>query len=171
MKSRTAALLGSLVFFWIAPATVAGWIPWYLTRWQVNPPLFDGEFSRWAGGLLVVVSATCIIECFLRFALRGLGTPAPIAPTRHLVVSGLYRHVRNPMYLSVVTAIVGQALLLGSVALMAYGAIVWACFFAFVLIYEEPTLKRQFGSEYAAYRRQVPRWLPRVKPWEPPPAG
>jgi len=168
MKSRTAALLGSLVFFWVAPVTVAGWIPWYLTRWQVAPALFGREPVRWGGIFLVVVSAVCLIECFLRFALRGLGTPAPIAPTRHLVVSGLYRHVRNPMYLAVVTAIVGQALLLGSSELLAYGVIVWAFFFAFVLIYEEPTLKRQFGSEYEMYQGHVPRWLPRVRPWERP---
>jgi hypothetical protein len=95
MKSRAAALVGSFVFFWIAPITVAGWIPWYLTRWELGAPLFDGEASRSAGGLLVTIGAVCVIECFWRFAVRGLGTPAPIAPTRHLVVSGLYRHVRS----------------------------------------------------------------------------
>jgi protein-S-isoprenylcysteine O-methyltransferase Ste14 len=167
MKSRAAALLGSLTFFWIAPATVAGWVPWYLTRWLVKPPLFDGEPSRWFGGLLVVVSAVCVIECFLRFAIRGLGTPAPIAPTQHLVVSGLYRHVRNPMYVAIVMAIVGQAFWFGSTTLLVYGAIVWAFFFAFVLLYEEPTLRRQFGVEYETYQQQVPGWLPRIKPWGP----
>ena len=153
------------MFFWIAPATVAGWVPWYLTRWQLKPPLFDGEPSRWFGGLLVAISAVCVIECFLRFALRGLGTPAPIAPTQHLVVSGLYRYVRNPMYIAVVSAIGGQAFWLGSTDLLVYGAIVWTFFFAFVSIYEEPTLKRQFGAEYDMYKRHVPGWLPRITPW------
>ena len=99
------------------------------------------------------------------FALKGLGTLAPVAPTRHLVVSGLYRHVRNPMYVGVVSAILGQALWFGSAALLEYAAALWAGFFLFVLLYEEPALKRQFGAEYEAYRRNVPRWLPRIKPW------
>lgn len=167
MKSRAAALLGTAAFFGIAPATVAGWVPWYLTRWEMSPPLFDGEASRWSGIALVLVGTVCLIECFLRFALRGLGTPAPIAPTQHLVVSGLYRHTRNPMYVAVVVAIAGQALWFGSTALLAYGAIVWALCFAFVLVYEEPTLERQFGAEFVLYKRHVPRWLPRLKPWEP----
>jgi protein-S-isoprenylcysteine O-methyltransferase Ste14 len=105
------------------------------------------------------------IGSFARFALKGLGTPAPVAPTRHLVVSRLYRHVRNPVYVGVVGAILGQALWFESVALLEYAAALGAGFFLFVLLYEEPALKRQFGAEYEAYRRSVPRWLPRIKPW------
>jgi protein-S-isoprenylcysteine O-methyltransferase Ste14 len=107
-----------------------------------------------------------VVESFARFALKGIGTPAPVAPTRHLVVSGLYRHVRNPMYVGVVLAIVGQALWLGSMALLGYAAAVFAAFFLFVLLYEEPALRRQFGAEYESYRRHVPRWLPRIQPWK-----
>jgi protein-S-isoprenylcysteine O-methyltransferase Ste14 len=165
MKSRATALLGSFLFFCIAPATVAGWVPWWLTRWELRPPLFDGAASRWLGALLVAVGAATVVESFARFALKGIGTPAPIAPTRHLVVSGLYRHLRNPMYVGVVVAIVGQALWFGSVELLVYAAIAWAVVFLFVLLYEEPTLKKQFGAEYEAYRAQVPRWLPRLRPW------
>jgi protein-S-isoprenylcysteine O-methyltransferase Ste14 len=80
-------------------------------------------------------------------------------------VSGLYRHLRNPMYVGVVLTILGQALWLGSVTLLAYAAVVWAAFFVFVLAYEEPALARQFGAEYEAYRAAVPRWLPRLAPW------
>ena len=165
MKSRATALLGTLAFFCIAPATVAGGMPWLLTRWQPQAPLFDGAASRWLGALLAVTGALVVVECFVRFALKGIGTPAPVAPTRHLVVSGLYRHVRNPMYVGVVLAIVGQALWLGSMAVLGYAAVVFAAFFLFVLLYEEPALRRQFGTEYERYRGQVPRWWPRLTPW------
>lgn len=165
MDRRHAAALGTILFFWIAPATVAGLVPWIFTRWRTSPPLFDGAASRWLGALLVVAGAVVVVECFMRFARVGLGTPAPVAPTRHLVVSGLYRHVRNPMYVGVVSAVLGQALWFGSVTLLRYGAALWAGFFLFVLLYEEPTLRRQFGAEYETYRRNVPRWLPRIRPW------
>ena len=155
-------MLGSFAFFWLAPATVAGFLPWFFTGWRRGPALFDGDFSRWLGATLALVGVIVVIECFARFAMRGLGTPAPVAPTRHLVVSGFYRHVRNPMYFGVVMAILGQALWFGSTALLIYGGVVWAFFFVFILLYEEPTLARQFGSEYLAYRKHVPRWLPRI---------
>lgn len=90
-----------------------------------------------------------------------------MAPTGRLVVSGLYRHVRNPMYLAVVGAIVGQALLLANASLLGYAAVVWGLFHLFVLGYEEPILQRQFGDAYAVYRREVGRWRPRIKPWRP----
>jgi protein-S-isoprenylcysteine O-methyltransferase Ste14 len=90
---------------------------------------------------------------------------APIAPTRRLVVSGLYRYVRNPMYLAVTAISVGQALLHGNVRLLAYGALVWCLFHAFVLLYEEPTLTAAYPAEYPAYRANVPRWIPRRLPW------
>src|SRR5262245_27003151 len=109
-----------------------------------------------------------LVECFGRFALKGHGTPAPIAPPENLVVSGLYRHVRNPMYVAVVCSIVGQALLFGSVVLLEYAGVVWLLFHVFVLGYEEPTLRQQFGSSYAAYRANVRRWWPRLTPWQAP---
>lgn len=165
MKSRAAALRGSLLFFFVAPVTVAGYVPWRFTRWESEPPLFDGAASRWLGAFFVACGAAMVIECFARFSIKGIGTPAPVAPTRHLVVSGLYRHVRNPMYVGVVLAILGQALWFGSSALLQYAALLWVGFFLFVLAYEEPALRRQFGAEYEGYRAQVPRWLPRLKPW------
>jgi protein-S-isoprenylcysteine O-methyltransferase Ste14 len=162
---RFASIIGSFVFFWIAPASVAGWIPWMLTGWRLDPPLLGVSAGRWLGGALLAVGAIVVVECFARFALVGLGTPAPIAPTRDLVVSGLYRHVRNPMYLGVVAAIVGQALLLGSRVVLGYAVFVWAAFFAFVVLYEEPALERRFGSSYQDYRANVRRWWPRLRPW------
>ncbi|HSB60697.1 MAG TPA: isoprenylcysteine carboxylmethyltransferase family protein [Vicinamibacteria bacterium] len=170
MDRRIASLFGSFVFFWIAPATVAGWIPWMLTRWRLQPPLLGASPFRWLGGALVAAGAITVVECFARFALKGLGTPAPIAPTERLVVSGLYRHVRNPMYLGVVAATVGQALLLGSLVLLQYAAVVWLSFFAFVVLYEEPDLRRRFGTSYEDYRAHVRRWWPRITPWRGPDA-
>ena len=102
-----------------------------------------------------------MLSAFGRFVVEGLGTPAPVAPTERLVVGGLYRSVRNPMYLAVFAAIVGQALVLGRVVLLAYAALVLAVTAAFVRLYEEPTLARRYGEEYERYRREVPGWLPR----------
>jgi protein-S-isoprenylcysteine O-methyltransferase Ste14 len=160
--------MGSFVFFWIAPATVAGWIPWMITAWRMQPPVLGASGSRWLGGVLLGVGAIAVVECFARFALKGLGTPAPLAPTERLVVSGLYRYVRNPMYVGVVLAILGQALLFGSLVLIQYAALVWLFFFAFVILYEEPALRRQFGSSYENYRANVRRWWPRITPWRGP---
>jgi protein-S-isoprenylcysteine O-methyltransferase Ste14 len=115
---------------------------------------------------LVGLGIIPVLESFARFAWKGLGTPAPIAPTKHLVVSGFYRYVRNPMYVGVVSAILGQALLFGDVRLLAYAAAVWLATFLFVVVYEEPALRRQFGEEYANFRKHVPRWIPRLRPWK-----
>src|SRR5207249_6303445 len=100
------------------------------------------------GGLLIAAGIPVLVDSFARFALQGLGTPAPVFPTRHLVVTGLYRHVRNPIYVAVVTAVIGQGLLFGNLRLLEYGALVWLAFHLFVLAYEEPRLRATFGAEY-----------------------
>jgi protein-S-isoprenylcysteine O-methyltransferase Ste14 len=161
------AALGSAVFFALAPGVVAGLVPWWLTGWQVRSlPAWWLPF-RLAGVVLLVAGTAVLVQAFARFVVEGLGTPAPVAPPRELVVGGLYRYVRNPMYLAVLAAIVGQALVLGQLALLAYAAVVAAAFVAFVHWYEEPTLARQFGDRYQAYRRAVPGWWPRRHPWSP----
>src|ERR687896_690965 len=121
------------------------------------------------GGLMVVVGVGVLLHAFGRFVVEGRGTPAPIAPTERLVVGGLYRHVRNPMYVAVGMTIVGQALLLGRPLLLAYAAVFWLVVASFVRGYEEPTLRARYGEEYAAYRRAVPGWWPRLRPWSPQP--
>src|SRR5262249_19139083 len=105
----------------------------------------------------------------LRFVVEGRGTPAPIAPTEHLVVGGPFRWVRNPGYIAVIALLLGQALLLGSSAVLAYATVVALGFHLFVVFYEEPTLRRQFGAEYETYCHAVPRWIPRLRPakWQP----
>lgn len=107
-----------------------------------------------------------VLDSFARFAIQGLGTPAPVLPTKHLVVTGLYRYVRNPMYVGVAATIFGQGLVFGNVRVLEYGLLVWLAFHLFVLGYEEPTLRRSFGDEYAEFCRNVPRWIPRVKAWK-----
>jgi protein-S-isoprenylcysteine O-methyltransferase Ste14 len=158
-------VLGSFVFFWIAPVSVGVLGPWLITGWQREPPLFGVEGARWIGDLLILVGTVLVVECFARFAVEGRGTPAPLAPTERLVITGFYRHVRNPMYVGVVLAILGQSFWFGSTELLVYALLVWLGFFVFVLAYEEPTLERRYGAEYVRYRAHVPRWWPRLTPW------
>jgi protein-S-isoprenylcysteine O-methyltransferase Ste14 len=161
MRLRRAAF-GSVLFFVVAPGVVVGLLPWWITRWELRPaPML----VRLLGVLLLAVALPVLVGAFLRFVRDGLGTPAPVAPTERLVVTGAYRHVRNPMYLAVVSAIVGQALLLGQLVLLGYAAVVAALVVSFVRLYEEPALLRQFGEEYEVYRRAVPGWVPRLRPW------
>ena len=164
---RSVAATGTAVFFAVAPATVAGLVPWWLTGWRLGQPLPVWAPLRAVGALLVVVGAGVLVHAFVRFVVEGLGTPAPVAPTERLVVGGLYRYVRNPMYLAVVAAIAGQALLLWQAVLVPYAVVVAVAFVGFVLGYEQPTLQRQFGRQYEAYRRAVPAWWPRLRLWRP----
>lgn len=162
---RLTAAAGSTLFFAIAPGVVAGLVPWWLTQWQVRGPLAHWAPVRVAGLILLTVGAIVLVQAFARFVAEGRGTPAPVAPTERLVVGGLYRFVRNPMYLAVVAAITGQGLALGQLVLLGYAAVVWVTVASFVRWYEEPTLARQFGAQYQAYRRAVPAWRPRTRPW------
>ena len=163
---KTVAILGSALFFAVAPTTVAGLIPWWITRWEFRSPFFDLPATRAVGTLLIVAGALGLVDSFARFALQGLGTPAPIAPTRNLVVTGLYRHVRNPMYVAVVVIILGQAALFCDQRLIAYGVLVWLACHVFVVGYEEPMLAQTFGIKYDDFRANVPRWIPRLPPWQ-----
>lgn len=163
--NRTEALIGSAAFFLIAPGTIAGLIPWLITHWHFGEGATQTVST--VGAVLIVVALALLIECFLRFALKGSGTPAPVAPTKELVTSGFYARVRNPMYVAVTTLIFGQALLFASADLIAYGISIWFGFLLFVLYYEEPRLRREFPETYPAYFENVPRWRPRLMPWRP----
>jgi len=162
---RILAILGSAIFLVIAPGIVAGYVPWRICGWHVGSPLLGTSSFRLVGVLLIAAGLPVLLDSFARFALQGLGTPAPIFPTRHLVVSGLYQYVRNPMYVAVVTLIVGQGLFFGSARVLEYGIAVWVVFYLFVLIYEEPTLLNSYGLEYEEFCANVPRWIPRLRPW------
>ena len=157
------AVVGSAVFLVIAPGLIAGWVPWWISHWQLEAPFFGMQFFRFVGAALLTLGLAGLLDSFVRFALQGIGTPAPVFPTRHLVVTGLYRYVRNPMYVAVVSAILGQGLLLGNLKLLAYGGLVFLLFHLFVLVYEEPTMRATFGSEYESFCARVPRWIPRFR--------
>jgi protein-S-isoprenylcysteine O-methyltransferase Ste14 len=167
-KARGFALLGTAMFLLLAPGTVAGYIPWLIDRWHVHASFFGFTALRIMGVLLMAVGAVILIEAFLRFALQGMGTPAPIFPTRHLVVRGSYRYVRNPMYVAVVSLILGQGFFFGDIRVLIYGLCAWLVSHLFVLIYEEPTLRRSFPGDYEGFTTHVPRWIPRLTPWHGP---
>ena len=153
-------VLSTALFTIFVPGTVAGYIPWRLRQNAV--PVTGVE--EWAAiGVIAIGISIYLSTAFWGFALIGGGTPAPIAPTKLLVVRGLHRYVRNPMYIGVALVIAGQAWLFHSWHIAIYLACVLVIVNFFVLFYEEPTLKRQFGEEYEKYRARVPRWIPRIR--------
>lgn len=162
---RAAAVIGTAIFFVFVPCVLAGVVPWWISRWEFQLSFLGVELTRFVGAALILAGVAGLVDSFVRFALQGLGTPAPIAPPQHLVVTGLYRYVRNPMYVAVVAVILGQAILFGDWRLMTYGGLIWLAFHAFVLTYEEPVLAQKFGAQYEDFRANVPRWIPWLSPW------
>lgn len=161
LERRSRAALGSSLFI-LAPGVVAGLVPRWISGWEtkdVSTPI------RIIGVLLIGTGVAALTYSFVRFVVEGTGTPAPVAPTEDLVVGGLYRYVRNPMYVAVLFVIVGQSLLLGEWSLIWYALVAGAAMAAFAHFYEEPTLARRFGESYQTYRRNVPAWVPRTRPW------
>jgi protein-S-isoprenylcysteine O-methyltransferase Ste14 len=162
---RAFSIIGSAIFFVMAPGAVAGFVPWWISEWRFEP------HSTWwlplqiAGVALIVIGAVVLLDSFARFATQGLGTPAPVFPTQHLVVTGLYRYVRNPMYVAVIALIFGQALIFANARLLEYGALIWLAFHLFVIGYEEPKLRASFGPEYETFCHGVSRWIPRLRPY------
>lgn len=163
MRTWTAAV-GSAAFFVVAPGTVVGLGPWLITHWEIPGSSPAARVSVGVG--LIVMGLVPPVHAFAQFAAAG-GTPMPVAPTERLVVTGFNRFVRNPMYAGLLTAILGQALLFDSPWLVLYAAILWIVTASFVHWYEEPTLAREYGEQYEAYRRHVPAWIPRLTPWRP----
>jgi protein-S-isoprenylcysteine O-methyltransferase Ste14 len=162
-KARATA--GSAAFLVLAPGVVAGVIPWWITSWRVREPLPYWLPLRVVGLALLAAGVVALLHAFARFVVEGLGTPAPVAPTDRLVVGGLYRYVRNPMYVAVAATIVGQALVLGQPILLLYAAAFGGAVASFVRWYEEPSLRSRFGEPYERYLRAVPAWWPRRTPW------
>jgi protein-S-isoprenylcysteine O-methyltransferase Ste14 len=155
------ALLGTIVFVLVVPGTFLVLVPRWITGWHLAPPLLGTAATRALGVLLIVAGLPLFLSFLGRFVWEGRGTPAPVAPPERLVVGGPFRWTRNPGYVAAIAIVVGQGLLFASLALLAYAAIVAFVFHVFVIVYEEPTLRRTFGAEYDAYCRRVPRWLPR----------
>jgi protein-S-isoprenylcysteine O-methyltransferase Ste14 len=148
---RASAIVGSAIFLVVAPGTLAVYLPWTICRWRLASPLLGFFPFRIIGVLMITAGLPILLDSFTRFAIQGMGTPAPVAAPRHLVVTGLYRHVRNPMYVAVSLLIFGQGLLFGSVSVLELGVVVWLGFFAFVVFYEEPVLRQKFAKEYEEF--------------------
>jgi len=151
-------LLKTAVFSVLAPGTVGLFFPYSLRNSAKDRIVFP-LVQHFVGGLLLFVGASIYLWCAWDFAVKGLGTPAPIDAPKNLVVQGLYRYTRNPMYVGVAAMIVGQSICRGSIAIALYLFVVVTLFNLFVLFYEEPTLRRQFGEQYNTYCRVVPRWF------------
>jgi protein-S-isoprenylcysteine O-methyltransferase Ste14 len=158
-------VLRTAVYFLIVPGIFTAFIPWWMSRWRLEPPLLGFAPFRVIGVLLMAVGVPVLLECYWRFMFIGNGTPAAMFPTHRLVVTGFYRYVRNPMYVAALSVTLGQGLFLGNVKVLAY------CLFPLLMLVlvvaadEEPTLRRLFGAEYEAYCVRVPRWVPRLRPW------
>ncbi len=155
---RSLAFRAAL-FIALVPGSIAGWLPWYISGWR--HARLDGALGL-VGVFFAVLGWLVLLWCARDFAVRGRGTPNPADPPRALVVDGLYRFVRNPMYVAIVTSLLGQAAMYRSSAVIWYALIVAAAFHLRVVLYEEPKLTELFGDSYADYRRGVPRWVPRV---------
>ena len=158
-RSSVWLAVRSLLWTVLFPGFFAGYVPW---RWfglsRVQVSLFDP--AQLLGVVLIGAGAVLLTTCIVEFAHSGHGTLSPVDPPRHLVVRGLYRYVRNPMYLSVTAIVLGEVLLTGSRGLALYWSIWFACVNVFVIGYEEPTLRRQFGASYEEYVKRVKRWIP-----------
>ena len=168
MLSRIWPLLRSLFF----AALFISLQMYFLPRWLGLHGSLDaprGQPLRWLGLLPLTLGALIMIWCVLGFGLLGQGTPAPFDAPRRLVSRGLYKHVRNPMYWGMALALFGEALLIAEFrwSLLIYAAALIAIVYAFVLLYEEPALKRRFGDEYEEYKSEVPRWIPRLRRAQP----
>lgn len=165
MKPLPISVLTALMFV-LFPGTLLGVIPWQITRWAITDITPLGRIAQGAGVFLIAVGLVLVVDAFAQFAKAG-GTPAPPLPPQRLVVSGFHRYVRNPIYFGWVLVVLGEAMLFESLTLVIYAASVWLFTALFVRIYEERTLAERFGSEYEAYKRHVPGWIPRFHPWTP----
>jgi len=151
-------LLKNLLFTLLVPGTVAVYLPWMIAGRQVPASGLVSVIGFSLLALGVAIYACCVWD----FATFGRGTPAPIAAPEKLVVRGLYRYTRNPMYVGVLTVILGWAVHFRAAELLSYALVVGTCFQLFIILYEERQLKRAFGSEYEDYCARVGRWLPRL---------
>ena len=152
--------LRSLLWTILLPGLFAGFLPW--RYFGLGHVMIDWRSPRHLLGLAAIAVGVVLLgTCIWEFARRGRGTLAPVDPPTKLVVEGLYRYVRNPMYLSVTMIVLGEVLLTGSKALLAYWAVWFVAVNLFVIGYEEPTLRRRFGPDYERYCAMVGRWLPR----------
>ncbi|MGD9187207.1 MAG: isoprenylcysteine carboxylmethyltransferase family protein [Desulfobacteraceae bacterium] len=152
----------SIIFIIVLPGAVMVYAPYYLLSLNIELFFPDINVFRFIGLIPISIGAAIILWCLWDFIYSGKGTPAPIDPPKNLVVKGLYRLTRNPMYVGVLFVLFGEILLFESTVLIIYSFFVWILFNSFVVFYEEPTLKDKFGHSYEQYIDLVPRWLPDI---------
>jgi len=159
VRETTAAALKTILFTVLVPGTVTIYAPFSLL-WLAGAEAAPAAGSGRIAGIAVIAAGIAgYLWCAYDFTQRGRGTPAPIDPPKELVATGLYRFTRNPMYVSVLAVLAGEALLLRSPWLALYGTVVAAAFQSFIVLYEEPALRKSFGPAYERYCQRVPRWL------------
>ena len=149
------------IFTVVVPGSVTVWIPLYWLFPWLRRGITANHWLQALASALILIGAWGYFWCALDFVFRGKGTPAPIDPPKVLVVHGLYRYTRNPMYLSILMVLAGEYVLFRSPIFLEYVVLVALGFFTFVLIYEEPALTRKMGAAYEQYCEEVPRWIPR----------
>jgi protein-S-isoprenylcysteine O-methyltransferase Ste14 len=148
----------SLFFLILLPGTVAGYVPWRILRTSRHDFVPAVSIGSIAGACLALLGLYVLLRCVWDFFQAGHGTLAPIDPPKHLVVRGLYRFTRNPMYNGVLAVLLGEAWLFRNGTLLQYALVVFITFHLMVVIYEEPALESKFGESYRAYGAAVPRW-------------
>src|SRR5262245_37016965 len=156
-------LLRSIFFTVLLPGTVTVGIPYWILSSGGVSSLSQGHWIRYFGVPLILIGAAGLLWCIWQFFSEGRGTLAPVDAPKQLVVRGLYRYVRNPMYVSVATILIGEAMLFMSTAIVIEAGIFMVLVYLFVVFYEEPTLRRQFGESYERYTERVGRWIPRSR--------
>ena len=150
----------TLVFTLLIPGVFLVLVPYFLLSWFGDGLTVDIGSFRYLGMLPVLLGVLIYIQCAWSFVSLGKGTPAPVDPPKELVVKGLYKHIRNPMYLGVLSLLIGEVIFFGSLLIFLYAALVFLCFHIFVIFYEEPHLRARFGDSYTRYLDSVPRWIP-----------
>jgi protein-S-isoprenylcysteine O-methyltransferase Ste14 len=153
-------LLRNLFFTILQPGIVAGLIPFLILKEGASNILAQPLiFHHYLGATVFFIGLVIMITCIISFAVKGRGTLSPADPTKRLVVTGLYKFSRNPMYIGVMLILIGEAAFFSSRSLWVYSAIVFMAFNLFIILHEEPRLKRDFGTEYQQYGRTVRRWI------------
>lgn len=165
MASLRRSIIVSILFtVFGGPGFVFVYIPYWITRFRI--PAGEPIWQRAAAAAMILAGITPLLASALRFIYAGRGTLVPAVPTERLVVSGLYRYVRNPMYAGGLLALAGEALLFSSRHLVYELLFFWLATYSFILVYEEPMLARRHPEDYVRYKRNVPRWIPRLTPWD-----
>jgi len=153
----TSLFLRNLFFTILQPGVVAGLVPYLIIRENMHSLPF--AWFHFLGILIFAIGLFITLHCIARFAIDGKGTLSPADPTKKLVIRGLYKYTRNPMYAGVMLVLIGEAIFFASFHLLIYAGFVFSAFTLFVIYFEEPRLKRDFGEEYAEYRKRVKRWI------------